>query len=99
MDKDLLIKKFKKSDSVVFRKVANEYVLVPIHKDAVDLESLFSFNMSAARIWELIDAGRTGIEIAQTVASEFDQQKEQMELDVLEFLAELKDLNFILEVS
>lgn len=99
MSKNLLAKKFKKSDSVVFRKVANEFILVPIHKDAVDLESLFSFNQSAARIWELIDSELTGLQIAQKLSNEFEQDKVMIEEDVNELLSELKELNFIAETN
>lgn len=86
---------FKKSASVIFRKIAGEFVLVPIHKDAVDLEALFSFNETGARIWELIDGQRKGSEIARLLAEEFSQPVSEVLPDVREFLIQIAELRFV----
>jgi len=96
---NMLDKCYVKSDKVVFRKIADEFVLVPIHKEAVDLESIFSFNETAARMWELMDGKKTGFEIAKTVAEEFKQETGEVEKDLMEFIAKLKKLNFVLEAQ
>lgn len=90
---------FRQKDTVVFRKVAGQHILVPIHKDAVDLEALFSFNETAARIWELIDGKTTGRKIAEIIRVEFGQSQSEVEADVAEFLGQLRDLHFIHETN
>ncbi|MFH1641157.1 MAG: PqqD family protein [Candidatus Omnitrophota bacterium] len=99
MNNEIMEKIFKKSDSVVFRKIADEYVLVPLHQEAIDLEALFSFNETAARIWDLIDGKRNGSDIAEVISREFKQPKEGIEKDVIEFFIKLKELNFIVDVK
>jgi hypothetical protein len=72
---------------------------VPIHQGPVDLEAMFSFNETGARIWELIDGKKRGSEIAELISKEFSHEKEQAQKDLLEFMAKLKKLNFIIEVK
>jgi hypothetical protein len=98
MEETILKKRFKRSNNVVFRKIANEFVLVPIHKDAVDLEALFSLNDTAARIWELFDAHTMAGQIIDTIALEFSREKEEVKDDVLEFIGKLQELHFIEEI-
>ncbi|MFZ6016559.1 MAG: PqqD family protein [Nitrospirota bacterium] len=56
---DLLEKVYKKSDSIVFRKIADEFILVPIRQKVVDLKSIYTLNEVSAFIWELIDGKKT----------------------------------------
>jgi hypothetical protein len=99
MNTNTLKKRFKRSNNVVFRKIANECVLVPIHKDAVDLEALFSLNDTAARIWELFDGKTMAGEIINTIAVEFSHGKDEVETDVFELIGRLEELHFIEENS
>ena len=48
-------KVYKKSDSIVSRKIADEFILVPIRQNVGDMESIYALNETSARIWELID--------------------------------------------
>lgn len=99
MDKEILQKVFVKSDNVVFRKIADEYVLVPVYKDAVDLEALFSFNETAARMWELIDGKQTAAAIASTVAQEYAAAPDAVARDAADVLSALLELKFIMPVA
>lgn len=65
-------KVYKKNDSFVFRKIADEYILVPIRQNVGDLESIYTLNEVAARIWELID-GKMKVEgIKEKLIEEFE---------------------------
>lgn len=99
MKGDMLNTYFKKSDSVVFRKIADEFILVPVRKDAVDLKAIFSFNETGARIWELIDEKKTVSDIAKVICKEFNQEKDKVQKDAVEFITQLKDLKFVIKMK
>ena len=92
---DFLDRVYGKSDSVVFRKIGDECILVPIRKDVGDLDSIYTLNETAARIWELID-GKTRVgEIKERLLLEYDVTPSQAEGDLLEHLKQLESIKAI----
>jgi hypothetical protein len=51
---------------------------------------MFCMNLVASRIVELLRAGRTEVEVANTVAAEFSVDRTMAAADVREFLAQLE---------
>jgi hypothetical protein len=94
---DFLERAFKKSDAVVFRKIGDEYLLVPIRQGVGDLESIYTLNETAARIWELLDGTATGKEIRDKITEEFDVTPEEAEKDLVRHLRELASIRAIVE--
>jgi hypothetical protein len=86
---------YKKSDSVVFRKIGDECILVPIRQDVGDLDSIYTLNETAAMIWELIDGKTTVGEIKERLLLEYDVTASQAEEDLLEHLKQLETLKAI----
>jgi hypothetical protein len=50
---------FAKADSIVSRKIADEFILVPLRRKAGEVEQIYTLNKVGARIWELLDGERT----------------------------------------
>ena len=94
---NLLEKVYKKSDSIVFRKIADEFILVPIRQNVGDLESISTLNEVAARIWELIDGKMKVREIKDKIVEEFEVTPQQAEKDLIEYLHQLKEIEAIIE--
>jgi hypothetical protein len=94
---DFLERVLKKSDAIVFGKIGDEYVLVPIRQGAGDLESLYTLNETAAPIWELLDGTAKGTEIRDKIAEEFDVTPEEAEKDLVHHLRELASIRSIVE--
>ncbi len=92
-----MTKVYSKSPDVVFRKIADEFVLVPIRKNAADLESIYALNEVGGRIWELIDGHRTTVEIHKTIADEFDVTPDEAEEDLQNFVKSLAETGSIKE--
>lgn len=90
-----LDKVYKKCDSIVFRKIADEFILVPIRQNVGDLESICTLNKVAARIWELIDGKRKVREIKDKIVEEFDVTPQRAEKDLIEYLKQLKKIEAI----
>lgn len=94
---DLLERVFKRSDDIVFRKIGDESLLVPIRQGLGDLESIYTLNETAARIWELLDGTATGKEIRNKITEEFDVTPEEAEKDLIQHLEELAGIKAIIE--
>jgi hypothetical protein len=90
-----LDKVYSKSDSIVFRKIADEFILVPIRQNVGDLESIYTLNETAARIWELIDGKIKVGEIKEKLIEEFEVTPEEVEKDIVEHLMQLEEIKAI----
>ena len=87
----------KKSDSIVSRKIGDEFILVPIKQDVGDLESIYTLNETAARIWELIDGKMKVREIREKILQEFEVTPNEAERDLIEHLQQLEGIRAIIE--
>jgi hypothetical protein len=87
----------KKSDSIVSRKIGDEFILVPIKQDVGDLESIYTLNETAARIWELIDGKIKVRDIKETIVQEFEITPTEAERDLIEHLQQLEGIRAIIE--
>ena len=94
---DFLDKVYSKSDSIVFRKIADEFILVPIRQNVGDLESIYTLNETAARIWELIDGKIEVGKIKEKIVEEFEVTPEEAEKDIMEHLQQLEGIKAITE--
>jgi hypothetical protein len=92
-----LDKVYSKSDSIVSRKIADEFILVPIRQNVGDLESIYTLNEVAARIWELIDGKIKVEEIKEKIIEEFEVTPEEVEKDIVEHLMQLEEIKAIIE--
>jgi hypothetical protein len=82
--------------SMVGRRVANEYVLVPVgRRGAADLDSLYNLTDAGAFIWEQLDGRASGAEIVARLVGAFEVSTEDAERDYLEFIEELARLGAV----
>ena len=86
---------FSRSENVVGRRIADEYVLVPIVRSGADLDSIYHLNRVGAFIWERLDGRTPGGDIVQAVTEEFDVSEAQAEEDYRTFLAKLQSIGVI----
>ena len=80
---------------MVARQIAGETILVPVRQKAEDLESLYTLNETAARIWELIDGTCTLEEIRDQVVVEYDASIEEVWQDIIELIGQLQEIEAI----
>lgn len=89
---------YQKDPNIVFRKIADEVILVLIRQNVGDLQSVYTLNEVAARIWELIDGKRKVKEIKDKIVEEFEVTPEEAEKDLTESLQKLEKIEGIKEV-
>jgi hypothetical protein len=84
-----------KSENVVFRKIENEYILVPIVASAADVESIFNLNETGAAVWERIDGKKKLSDIIDDIKSEYEGDGNRIEDDVTAFVNEMIEAKLI----
>ncbi len=90
--------RYVKDDSLVFRKIAGEFILVPIKKKADEVDSIYTMNEIGSRIWELIDGEKSLSEIKNVIIDEFEVSPEIAEKDLKDFINQLEHIGAIKEV-
>lgn len=80
---------YRHDPNIVSRLIAGEMILVPIRKNVGDMESIYTLNETAARIWDLIDGQRSAAEILDMIIAEFDIDRGEAETDLMELLQDL----------
>ena len=83
----------KHQDDVRYRVVGEEAVVV--RQNAAEVLAL---NDVGARILELIDAKRTVGQLIETMSSEYDVDREELEQDIENFVAALHDAEIVKEI-
>ena len=86
---------YSRNPDIIFRKIADEFILVPIRQKAVDLKSVYTLNEVAAFIWEAIDSSKSISQIKDKVAEAFEVDTRQAQADVSEILSQLESLSLI----
>ena len=84
-----------KNSAVVSRTIRDQVILVPIRKRAGDLESIYTLNETAARIWELINGERTVGEILNTLCEEYDVTPETATEELNNLISLLKGIGVL----
>ncbi len=86
---------YSKNPDVVFRRIAGEFILVPIRQKAVDLKSVYTLNETGAMVWELLDGRRSVGEIGERISGEFDVDAERARSDVSGIISQLEALGLV----
>lgn len=81
-----------RSPRIVGRRIAGEYVLVPLVSHGADLDAIFNLNAVGAFIWERLDGRTTGAGIVSALTDAFEVDPERARADYLAFVAQLLDL-------
>jgi len=80
---------FERSERMVGRRIADEYVIVPLAARGADVDSIYDLNPVASFIWERLDGVRDGNAIVAGLEERFEVDRATAERDYLEFLAQL----------
>jgi len=86
---------FVKESNLVTRCIADETIIVPVKGGVGDLDSIYTLNEVATRIWDLIDVGTDLEEIIETITKEYEVSPEQAAGDVAEFITSLEATGLI----
>lgn len=88
-------KVYRPSSDVVVRRVGDESVVVPVRNRVGDLDSLFTLNEVASRVWDLLDGQRSLDAIAETICAEFEVAPEVAAADIEELMRALEQVHLV----
>ena len=84
-----------RTSNCVTRAIAGETLIIPIARATADLESIFTLNAVASRIWELLERPVAPSRVVATIIREFDVSPADAAGDVAEFLDSLRATGLI----
>ena len=90
--------RYQKSESIISRNIAGEAVLVPLRRNAADLDNIYALNETAALVWESLDGANTLRDVLNRVVAEFEVDEALAEKDLVELIAQLESLGAVIKV-
>ena len=86
---------YQKDSNIVYRKIADEYILVPIRQQVADLNCIYTLNEIGALIWELIDGKSNIKQILKNITASYDVEEEAAKDDLISFISQLLKIKAI----
>jgi hypothetical protein len=85
----------RRREDIVFRKIEDEYVLVPMAASSEDVECIFNLNEIGSSIWEKVDGHKFLQDILNELCSEYEGDRETIEAEAIEFINNLREAKLI----
>ena len=86
---------YRRNSDFIFRKIIDETILVPIHQDVNDMDSIYAMNEVASFIWEFLEKPGTYQDMEIALLKEYDAPQELISSDLERFLDELISIGAI----
>lgn len=90
---------FARSERMVGRRIAGEFVLVPIVGHGAQLDAIFNLTRVGAFTWEQLDGRRTGEQVVEALLARFDVDRATAEADYRTFLSKLLAIRAVSRVG
>ena len=85
----------KRKADFVMQKVAGENILVPIGAQVINLNGLFTFNETAACVWERLSEDRTLDDLTNAIVENFNVTAEEARADVQIFVDKISEMGLL----
>ena len=92
-------KNYTRNPDFIYRKVIDEFILIPVHQDVADMDSIYILNGVGAFIWENLDPSTTLTDLEATLLEEYDADPNEITNDMERFLRDMTDIGAIQEVQ
>lgn len=96
---DLLEAVFARSERIVGRRIADEYLLVPLAGRGADVDALLNLNKVGAFIWERLDGRSDGRAVVADLTRRFEVEEARAAADYCAFVAQLEGLRAVRRVG
>jgi hypothetical protein len=87
---------FTRSERIVGRRIADEFILVPIVGHGADVDSIYNLNRVGAFIWEHLDGRRSGRAIVEALVARYDVEPVSAEADYRAFVKALLSIGALI---
>lgn len=75
----------------ILREIADDYIIVPVGKTAMEFNGMITVNETGAFLWKLLTKETTKEELLHAMLEEYEVSAKEAEADIDEFLQLLKD--------
>ena len=79
----------------IFRKIVDEYILVPIHQNVADMECIYTLNPVGGFIWQQLETASSMDELQAAMMDEYDADPDVAKSDLESFLEEMASIGAI----
>lgn len=86
---------FARSERIVGRRIAGEYVLVPLVGRGADADFIYTLNRVAAAMWESLDGKATGNDVVRLVVERYEVEPERAGRDYLKLMETLESIDAV----
>ena len=86
---------YRRSPKVVGRKIADEFILVPVEEGAGEHDAIYTLNPVAAELWQRLDGKKTLRAIAAGLRKKFNVGRSTVETDVCSFIRVLEKIRVV----
>ena len=90
---------FERSERIVGRRLADEYILVPLVSRGADVDSIFNLNRIGALIWERLDGRTSGEAVVEAIVERFEVDAKRAASDYAEFIEKLVSIEAVRRVE
>lgn len=90
---------FARSENMVGRRIADEFVLVPIVGHGAQLDAIYNLNRAGTLIWQQLDGRRRGDEIVAALVARFEVDRSTAEADYFRFLGKLISIGAVSRID
>jgi len=90
---------YHRNPDYIFRRIVDEMVLVPIHQDLADMDSIYTLNEVGAFIWEKLAEPARITDLKEMILEEYDSNTEQVLNDLHGFLDEMCEFGAVSQGS
>jgi len=87
--------RYERNPTFIFRRIVDEAVLVPIHRDVADMECIYTLNDVAAFLWSRLEAPASLDQLQAAVLEEYAAEPEAVASDLPDFLEEMVSVGAI----
>ena len=87
----------KQNPEFILTDVADNHILVPVGKTAVNFKSIINLNEMGQTIWNMLENETTTDEILKNILAEYDVSEEQARKDIDGFISQLRENGCITE--
>ncbi len=98
MTDDWLEARYEKDPNIVYREIAGEAILVPIHRGVGDMDSIYTLNEVGVFLWKRLDGDTRAEDLKAALLDEYDVSARVAEADLFEFLQNLEELGAVRRV-
>ena len=90
---------YARAERMVGRRIADEFILVPIVGHGAEVDSIFNLNHVGAFIWERLDGTNSGAAIVRALVERYEVTRKRAEADYQDFVDKLLSINAIQSVD